>query len=186
MIEWLGILFTTVATATALIAIFEGMRRLSHFGKNRLAITYVVCGALWCTGGATLPLYISSITQSSAEILRKTQSTELPKDWGSNLSPEERERFSLSYASTTYATSGTLIQYFDLSGSQKTFSPSQSQLHEREDEVVFFERIDTLVDIAMDRAFRLGILALTAAAFGWWAGRTNRYNLANRSFEKDA
>ena len=180
MIEWLDFLFKTVATAAALIAIFEGVRRLSQFGRNRLATTYVICGVIWCAGGVAVSLYVSSASQALAEAMRKTPSTELPKDWGSELSPEVRERSSLSYASAIYSSSGTLVQYFDLAGSRKIFSPSQRQLREREGAVVTFERLDALVGNAWDLAFRLGILALTAAVFGWWAGRTGRDIPVNR------
>jgi hypothetical protein len=186
MIDWLDFLFKTVATGAAVIAIFEGTRRLSQFGRNRFAATLVICGVLWCSSGVAVLIYVSSGSRTLADVLKKTPSTELPTDWGSKLSPDARHRSSLSYASTIYLSSGMLVQYFDLDGSRKLFSPSQQQLREREDAVVTLEQLEALVGSARDLAFRLGILALTATLFGWWAGRSGRNVSANRSFEKDA
>ena len=185
MIDWLDFAFMTAATTSAVVAIFEGMRRLSQWGRNRFGATLVICGALWCLGGVAILIYVSS-TSKSLKATQNLTSNELPKDWGSKLSPEVRERDSLILASTIYLSSGTLIQYFDLSGARKIFSPSQQQLREREGAVVTFERIDALARNTWDLAFRLGIAALTAGVLGWWAGRSGRDSLANRSFEKDA
>ena len=109
MDEWGRFLFQIASWTVAVVAAFEGARRIANGQRNRTAIILVTGGVLWCVAYGVFALYVSeSMAQIADNPVRFRQ---LPRDSGSELSSNEREKASLAYISTAFRDSRQLFEY---------------------------------------------------------------------------
>jgi hypothetical protein len=180
MSHWLNFAFDVGALAAALIAAFEGARRIAYDGVTRKRVLVVAAGLIWCAILSALQFYVSTVDSLK---LNLTHATELAADWGKDLPPTQREESSRTRASVAYTSTGTLVDYVEASGVRKKYAPTQAELREREKVVALNQQLDTLSQNAYASGFRLILFPLFALLFGWGVGKEQRHVAANQSLQ---
>src|SRR5438309_1304403 len=132
MEQWGHFLFDVISWSLALLATFEGARRIAVGRRTRASLLLVAIGSSWCILYGGIALYVARSSEKALEMARNSGINELPRDWGSQLPAATRERDSLTHAAIGYRSTGPLLEYFNQSGERVRFSPTQKQLSERE------------------------------------------------------
>lgn len=184
MSTWLNFLFDIGSWTAAVIAIYEGSRRLTVGERGRVLVGLVAGGIIWCLFNGGAAFYISSTMDAMGSVDQRPVS-ELATDWGEKLPPEEREKSSSIYASVVYSSTGKLVDYFNRAGERRQFVPTQEQLRERESVVALKQQMESLPRDTFARGFRWLLPALLALIIGWAVGR-NQSMTANRPMQPTA
>ena len=164
MDEWGKFLYQTALWTIAIVAAFEGARRIGNGQRTRTAIALATGGVLWSVAYGAFALYVaSSMVQIDQEPGRFRQ---LPKDWGSELSSVEREKASLAYVTTAFRASGQLFEYFDQSGQWKRFTPNQEDLRQREASIEVHSQLERTSSNAWTQGVRWLLSVLVAVIAG--------------------
>jgi hypothetical protein len=181
MSNWVNLAFESFAMMAALIAIFEGTRRLACDGTTRKRILAVMAGLIWCALLSAFQFYIS--TADSLK-MKPLDATELHADWGKALSPTQREESSRMRASAIYSSTGILVDYIAASTERKKYAPTQDELKQREATVIVNQQLDTMSQGAYANGFHLILFPLFALVVGWAVGREQRDVTANQSLQR--
>jgi hypothetical protein len=171
MEEWSSFLFEVASWTLAVLAAFEGARRIASGRRTRAAFLLVTAGVLWCGARGALALYVaSSLASIDIEPIRPR---ELTQDWGSQLAPIEREKASRAYARVAFNSTGRLFEYFNQSGERKRFTPNQEEVREREAAVQLRERLEHTSAEAHSQGLRWLLSVLVAVIAGIALGAKN-------------
>lgn len=171
MEQWGRFLFEVASWTFALLAAFEGARRIVSGRRTRSALLLVVAGVLWCAARGALALYVAG---SLASIDPEAMSPrELTQDWGAQLPPIEREKASLAYAGVAFKATGELLQYFHQSGERRRFTPNQEEVRERAAAVQLRERLEQTSAQAQSQGLRWLLSVLVAVVAGIVVGAKN-------------
>ena len=181
MSGWLNFLFDLSAWTAALIAVFEGSRRLARGERGRTVVGWMAGGVIWCIANGALAFYVYSSMESLA-LDPNYPTSELRDDWGSKFSPNEREKSSSAYAAMIYFSYGTIVSYFDRSGNRELFVPTQDQIRAREKSVALKQQMTHLSDDAYSRGWRWFLSVAVGVLIGWGMGR-REYPTANRPMQ---
>lgn len=184
MSTWFNFLVDIGSWTAAVIAIYEGSRRLTLGERGKVLVGLVAGGATWCLFNGGAAFYVSS-TMNAMSSADQRPVSELATVWGSKLPPEEREKRSATYASVVYSSTGKLVDYFDRAGERRQFVPTQEQLRERESVVTLKQQMESLAQDAFARGFRWLLPAVLALIIGWCVGR-NQSMTANRPMQPTA
>jgi hypothetical protein len=117
-------------------------------------------------GGFTYWRYADMKATLSAG-LRKAASTQLPANWGRELSPGRKEVLGLANARLAFMESGKLGSYIDRSGKIKSFAPTQEDLVRRERVVAYYSQAEYIARGSLAEAVLWLITGLLAALFGF-------------------
>jgi hypothetical protein len=161
-----------VATHTfAIVCVFDGVRRITTFGLSRTAVLSAAFGLLYCIGYAGFSYWAHNSERDMSALLEKGVAVpELPTDWGANLPPKQRAKSSLELAHAAFSEHGQLRYYFDETGKQQLYVPSQIGLDQREKKVAQLAMIEYAADESANTPAQWLFVALAAALLGlWWA-----------------
>jgi hypothetical protein len=173
MEQWSSFFFDVAAWTLALLAAFEGARRIAGSRRTRTALVLIAVGVVWCAVKGGLALYVARSMETMVEAERNRTINELSHDWGSELSPAEREKSSLAYARVAFNSTGRLIDYFNQSGERKRFTPNQDQLRERDATVELWQRAENTSVRAQSQGLRWILSLLVALIAGIAVGAKN-------------
>src|SRR5690348_2468691 len=104
MVQWGEFILDVVLSVFALLATFEGTRRIAGHGSKRNAAFLLGAGLVLCALKGGVATYTATQAGSLADQGRPVP--ELAQDWGAELSPQEREKSSLAYASVAFTSTG--------------------------------------------------------------------------------
>ena len=128
----------SITNVLALIAIFDGSRRIFRRVYTKSSITFVLLGFAYCFGTSAYSFYVANsleiFSEPSSEL---TNFEKLPEDWGQNRTPEDREKITKKIASSFFVQGGALGNYVDNSGVWKSYCPTDSDLLKRQEKVDF-------------------------------------------------
>jgi hypothetical protein len=185
--QWLDFIASAVGGAFAFICLFEGVRRMGAYGIHRAAALMAGFGAAFCLAYAGFSYWKYVALSDMAQILQKSMySKELPTDWGSQVSPAEREASSLTLARMAFADAGVLRNYFDKTGKQVRFSPTEEDIKQRDFTVVTKARLEDSIHRSFDEALLWLLWAVIATALGFGLARDKGPLPANPTVERDA
>jgi hypothetical protein len=173
MEHWSRFLFDVASWTLAVLAAFEGARRIAGGRRTRTAALLVVVGVSWCALKGGVALYVASSMGTLVEAERGRTMNELSQDWGSQLPPLEREKGSLAYAGLAFNSTGRVLEYFNQSGERKRFTPNQEQLRERDAAVDMWQRLENTSAEAQRQGLRWLLSALVALIAGIAVGARN-------------
>jgi len=121
--------FWHIANVFALIAIFDGSRRMFQKSYSRSSIIFVVFGFSYCMGISGLSFYLANTFESLSETSNTIEN--LPEDWGKDLAPEDREKKTKIIASVNFKQTGALGKYVDVAGEWQSYCPSENDVLKR-------------------------------------------------------
>jgi len=136
MSDWIGLIETCLEAALialAMIATYEGARRLAHDGFGRAPALMLAIGLLVpvVEGGASLR-YAASVHLLARE-MPSMNAAEPAGGWEkAPMTPDERTLRSSNAAQINFLLSGKLVQFVDPSGKRTTFVPNQQDLQDRD------------------------------------------------------
>src|SRR4051812_39991914 len=100
------LLVDAFAFTLALLALFEGMRRIGSGRGGRVTATLLVVGAILCGLRIGLSFVIASAQGDMAQAHRNQTFSELRPDWGAELSALEKAKSSRAYAAAAFKDTG--------------------------------------------------------------------------------
>jgi len=136
MSDWIGLIETCLEAAliaAAMIATYEGARRLTRDGFGRAPALMLAIGLLApvVEGGASLR-YSASVHLLAGE-MPSMNAAEPAGGWEkAAMTPDERALRSSNAARINFLLSGRLVQFVDLAGKRSTFVPNQQDLQDRD------------------------------------------------------
>ena len=170
--DWISFATTGVCGVTAIVCLFEGMRRISTHGARGTSVLMVVLGGLFCATYGALAFWEHYTNVESSEALRQMhRSAVRPPEFGKETSAERREILGQVYARAIYLERGTLVSYLDRSGAKKVFAPSESDLKRREFTIVRRAQLDYASRESYADAFTWWLWGLLAALLGFLFSR---------------
>jgi hypothetical protein len=167
MDQWIDAITDIAIWAVALLAIFEGVRRIASRRRTRTAIVMATVGLLWLGLKAGIAFFVG---QSLNELRRPVDTSAavapLREDWGANMPGPERERAGTARAAAVFLTSGHLVDYFDQTGQRRQFSPNQEQIRKREETVRLAERLRGTSEYSLAQGVMSIVSAVVAVVLG--------------------
>jgi hypothetical protein len=137
---------TDVLTLILGTAIFFGLMLVgaSHlrlrYGRRWVALVSCAVSLACCIGLATVAAFAAHSAWSLASVLSTPPAAaKLSADWGANWLPENRAKYSLMLAETTYVNRGDRVEYFDLEGHRVSFKPSERDEAKRREHLAHIE-----------------------------------------------
>jgi hypothetical protein len=169
--DWWFFLFDILIWTCALLAAFEGARRIAKGDITRTAMLLIGAGVLICAAKGGFALYVANDLDDLAQAEQRLPMGELPENWGANLPPAEREKGSIAHAGVAFTATGTLLRHFIASGERKLLVPSQEQLRRRDETVKLKTRMELTAEQLRTQAVRWPTSLLVALLFGVYIGR---------------
>jgi hypothetical protein len=157
-------------------SIYEGMRILGAGGPKRHALISLLGGVLLVVMYVSISMYFPNKLQNLSKGLVSAPYSELSSDWGKDLTPELREKYSQTRASWIYTGSGKLANYIDRMGEKKQYCPTEQDISVRDQAVATHTKLDDTVEDLQRMKFTWLDLLLFAAMFGWVEGRRSARN----------
>jgi hypothetical protein len=165
MEQWGRFLADVLIWPIAVVAAFEGMRRIRNGRRTKEAVLLLAFGLIWCVAKGGLTLYMGA----TANELRQSGNIpthQLSDDWGRNMAPAERESGSLAYARVAFLSNGVLLDYFTQSGERKRFAPLPEDVRERDSTVQLWQQFDD----GWEHAYKTGVRMIVSALVAMIAG----------------
>ncbi len=152
----------------ALIAIFEGTRRLATDKDTVSAIKLITIGSFFCLSWIGLNLY----TTMNLNLLYKPSTVEvsevkLPENWRDDLPALERELNSKTYASLNYLKYGVLLDYISIDGTRQPYCPKPEEILSRKQILEDQIKLESAIGYAYTEIFKWLISGVIAALLGW-------------------
>lgn len=174
--DWLRYLFSIVGVVVSLLAVYEGVQLLALNGRSRRAVVTLTVGVVCCIAWAAINYAKFHVLTDTLTILQgKKLETPPREEWSPSLTAEQAEDIGLMVARHEYHRSGTLTSYEDRNKMTKQFSPSQTEVNEREQFVANLAEIRLLAEARRSDAVALCLWAIFAAMFGYYSGRKLRH-----------
>jgi len=165
--DWFSYVGKIVGGVFASYCLLEGGRRLRVSNMHRTALAMVAFGALYFALFGALAQWSHKLLSEPVDVTSKGRFTsELPQDWGKDMSPEKREASSLSYARIVYLRHGKLVNYFERSGTARPFAPSQDDLRQREATVASDAKLQTMADATSGASVYFWLWGFLCLLFG--------------------
>ena len=154
----------------AVIAVFEGTRRVRKVGFSWRTGRLFIFGAIWSIGFAGLSFFVASTMGPLKRHLEPTHvSGNISNDWGNKLSPPDREKNSRILASVDYRGGALDAKFIDASGTIHAYCPTPEDIVQRDNWKSIQQRAYQSVDDALDSGVRRLVTAILAALIGWLA-----------------
>lgn len=167
----------------ALLALFEGVRRVASRQTTRATIALVVVGLLGCALRIGLSFVMANAAGDVAEAHGRLTVSELRPDWGADLSPADREKNSRAYAATAFKDKGLRLEYFTQAGERKRFEPTDNEMRERDFSVSLFQQIEDSALHSRNQAIWLTVCTIVVTIAGIALGMKGRITgLPGREF----
>lgn len=183
--EWLDFTVTAASAALAFVFLFEGVRLLRSRGYSRIPLLMTLFGVIYFFALAGFSYWIHSAIKESQEFLKKTNVVEVSLEkWGMELAPDKREEGTRALARMVFVDSGKLVDYIELTGQRKRFSPTEQDIKDRDFLVVTMARLDDAVIENLRKAIVLVIWAIVAGVLGFVFG--SKSTPANPTIEAGA
>jgi hypothetical protein len=152
-------------------AIFFGLMLIgaSHlrlrYGRRWVAVVSCAISLACFIGLATVAGFTAQSAWSLAsDLSNPPAAAKLSADWGANWLPENRAKYSLMLAETTYVDRGELVEYFDIQGRRVSFTPTERDQAKRREHLAYIEWLrHQTVEIAL-LALLSGVVPLIAFA----------------------
>jgi len=171
MNHWFESFYAFAGFACGLFILFEGARRMRANGLHRKAALIAGIGAFSCLAYVGGSLWFHSVSDSIAHPQAYIVPMEMPDGWGANMTPEEREEYSLTLARARFNETGTFRDYFSREGLRKRYSPTEKDI--KDQDILLTSRV--LFDMAARVSRRDGVvllvLMLAAIVGGFWGAR---------------
>ena len=169
--DWWRFLFDILIWTCALLAAFEGARRIAKGKITRGAVLLIAAGVLVCAAKGGIALYVANDLDELGHSEERLPMGELPETWGANLPPAEREKGSIAHAGVAFTATGTLLRHFGPSGERKLLVPTQDQLRRRDEIVQLKTQMELTAEHLRTQAVRWPTSVLVALLFGVYVGR---------------
>lgn len=170
----------------AVIWVYDGTRILTIGGQQRRGIKVLLPGIVFLVLMASISFWVSHMMGAVAEKIVLPVKTELPADWGANMTSEKRENASRAYASVVFTSSGKLGNYFDQSSGWKPYCPTAQDIALRDQSVIVQSQLKQVDKDANFAAYHWLVFGFIAALVGWFTGRKERKMVANPPVERGA
>ncbi len=141
-----GIGLKYVLNVFALLAIYDGMRRIFMKKISKSVFAFLAIGLAYCLGSSGNSYFMANALESLKtpnEELRKLG--KLPVDWGADLLPEVRAERTNNIAQVYFKEFGKYNRVTDLNGKWRSFSPTEKDIKSRDK--VIAQRIETKIII---------------------------------------
>jgi hypothetical protein len=171
--DWGRFVFDIVVLTCALLAAFEGARRIAKGKMTRGAMLLIAAGVLVSAAKSGIALYVANDLDELAHSEERLPMGELPETWGANSPPAEREKGSIAHAGVAFTATGTLLRHFGPSGERKLFVPTQDHLRRRDETVQLKTQMELTAEHLRTQAVRWPASLLVALLFGVYVGRRN-------------
>ena len=185
--DWLSFVARIAGGVFASYCLLEGGRRLRLSNVRRTALAMVAFGAIYFALFGALAHWSHQLLSAPIDTTSQDRfSSELPLDWGKELSPEKREVSSRNYARIAYLRHGKLINYFERSGTARPFAPSQDDIRERETTVASDAKLQAMADATSRASIYLWLWGLMCLLIGLTMANPKGSLPANPTVEPDA
>jgi hypothetical protein len=118
-------------------------------GASHLRLKYGRRGVavLSCIAGTVLPVGLAIVSGMAAyaglslviQLENPRPATHLKSDWGSEMPAEDRAKYSLFLAESTYIEREEIVEYFNLQGQKVAFAPTEAQRTKRREHLAYIE-----------------------------------------------
>jgi hypothetical protein len=170
--NWFNYVIDTFVVVAYVLALFEGAKLLATKGVTRKAVVTLFIGVVACAILVSINYFkFQAVTKILSQIENSGDLKVPPRDqWGTSLSPNQKEEITLALASNEYQRHGRLTNFIDQNNVSKLFSPSQKEMNEREDHLVQMTQLRLLADDRRQDTNLLSLWALFSALFGYVYG----------------
>lgn len=161
----------------AVVEAFDGARLVAPGERTRQARLKLALGAGVCVIYAGASLFIAYTLDNLASRHDKLPYQQLASDWGQmELTPEEREKKSVGYATAAFLDTGVLHQHFDREGNLHLFVPTQAHIREREQVAIVQSDVRYIAKVRLFTAILWLLAPVMPIWYGFTVGRKARKN----------
>jgi hypothetical protein len=156
-----------------IVCLFEGTRRMANQGVSKNHVLLAVLGFVVLLGNFGFSYWVHEFQMETLQTLRKGINVpDLPPEWGSNFPTERRNANSLALARAAFLEHGLLRHYFSKSGERLVFTPTQTDLEERENNIIGLAKLEASAEDTAILPVRFAITICLAVLFGVGFGHT--------------
>lgn len=117
-VAWYG------AMIGGLLWLFEGGRALASGNRSRKVVVEILLASAFFLAMGAFAYKMAALVDGSRALLSAPPPVLLEENWGTQFSPDDRERYSRMLASGAFVDHGQIVKYVDLEGVWRQYCPT--------------------------------------------------------------
>jgi len=160
--------FKYVLNVFALIAIYDGVRRILLKKYSKSVFVFIVIGLFYTLGSSGYYYFMANILtslESPKENLQKHGS--LPDDWGIELALADRVERTQNIARVYFKSFGKFSRVVNFEGNWQPFAPTEADIKSRDEAIAQEVELKMIIQRLNSSSLYWLISTLVAALLGW-------------------